>query len=143
MKIMKRLLVLSMALCLAFGGVVTANAAGSNTSGTPVANTKKNSITVKTKKTIKKSKLKKKNISFNINATAKSKTKITYTKVKTKANCKYIKVSKSGKVTLNKKLVKRCKPKNKTHTLKVKITAAAGNGYKKATKTVTLKIKVK
>ena len=51
---------------------------------------------------------------------------------------KKIKVAKNGKVTVKKGL-----KKGKTFKIKVKVTAAGNANYKKAVKTVTLKVKVK
>ena len=139
MKFMKKMLVLTLALCMVFGCAATASAATSP-SGGKQANTKKNSITVSTKKkSYKKAKVTKKGASFKISAKAKSGTKLTFKKVK---GCKYIKVSKSGKVTVKKTIYKKCKP-NKKHAIKVKITAAAGKGYKKVSKTFTIRVIVK
>lgn len=145
MKIMKKMLVLTMALCMVLGCATTASAATSPKGGSTTPTAKVNKITVKKSKiapTFKKSKLKKKAASYKINAKAVSKTKVTYKKVK---GCKYIKVSPSGKVTIKKNIAKYCKGSNKkgVHKVKVKITAAAGNGYNKVTKTITLKIKIK
>lgn len=64
-----------------------------------------------------------------------AKGKLTYSKVK--GNSK-ITVAKNGKITVKKGL-----KKGKTYTLKVKVISAATKKYKKATKTVTLRIKIK
>ena len=104
-----------------------------------VKNNVENNITAKATRVAKKVKLKKKNVTFKINAKALSKTKITYKKV---SGCKYVKVSKSGKVTVKKNIFKHCKP-NKKHAFRVKITAAAGKGYKKVSKTITFRIIIK
>ena len=140
MKFMKKMLVLALALCMVFGCAATASAATSPSKGGS-ATTKTNSISLKSskKKTYKKAKLAKKSYSFKISAKAKSGTKLTFKKV---AGCKYIKVSKSGKVTVKKNIFKHCKP-NKKHAFKVKITAAAGKGYKKVSKTITFKVIIK
>lgn len=63
-----------------------------------------------------------------------AKGKVTYTKVK---GDKKISVASNGKVTVKKGL-----KKGKTYKVSVKIKAAGGNGYKAATKTVTLKVKI-
>ena len=153
MKFMKRMLILAMALCMALGCAGGVSAAGKSPSGgqptptpTPAPQpvvVKENNITAKATRVAKKVKLKKKNVTFKINAKTASKTKVTYKKV---WGCKYIKVSKSGKVTVKKNIFKKCKGKDKkakVHRIKVQMTAAAGNGYKSVTKTITLKVKIK
>ena len=151
MKFMKKMLILAMALCMALGCAGGVSAATSPSGGQkptptpskPVVVAKENKITAKATKVAKKVKLKKKNVTFKINAKATSKTKVTYKKT---WGCKYIKVSKSGKVTVKKAILKKCKGKDrkgKVHRIKVRMTAAAGNGYKSVTKTITLKVKIK
>ena len=78
--------------------------------------------------------LKKAKKTFSLKAKVSSKAKASFKK--TSGN-KKITVSKTGKVTVKKGL------KKGTYTIKVKVTAAAKGNYKAATKTVTLKIKVK
>ena len=77
---------------------------------------------------MKASKLKKKKITFKIKAKAKG--KLTYKVLK---GAKYIKVSKSGKVTVKKK--------TKKGAYRILITAAQTGGYRKATKVIKVKIK--
>ena len=141
------MLILAMALCMALGcagGVSAATSPSGGQKPTPTQPVvKENNITAKATRVAKKVKLKKKNVTFKINAKALSKTKITYKKV---SGCKYVKVSKSGKVTVKKNIFKKCKGKDskrKIHRVRVQMTAAAGNGYKSATKTITLKVKIK
>ena len=153
MKFMKRMLILAMALCMALGCAGGVSAATSPSGGKtpaptpapqkPVVVLKENNITAKATRTAKKVKLKKKNVTFKINAKASSNTAITYKKV---WGCKYIKVTKSGKVIVKKNIFKKCKGKDKkrkVHRIKVRMTAAAGNGYKSVTKTIILKVKIK
>ena len=139
----RKLMVLVLAFCLALGCAATVSAAGSPAKGTTIKNTKKDTITVSKKKTVKKSKTKKKNYTFNLKAKDKSGNKITYKLVSKSKCCKYIKVSKNGKVTVKKGILKHCNPKNKTHRIKVKMTTKAGKGYKAVSKTVTIKIIIK
>ena len=98
------------------------------TNGTQKISVKKKSL----KKTYSAKKLKKKKKSFKIKAGAKG--KLTYKKV---SGNKHIKVSKNGKVT-----VKKGTPKG-TYKIKVRIKAAKTSTYKAASKTVTVKVKVK
>ena len=93
--------------------------------------------TIKTKttsKTVKVSTVKKASQSFSIGASVNSKGKITYKK---SSGNKNLTVSKAGKVTLKKGT------KKGTYTAKVKVSAAAKGNYKAASKTVTVKVKVK
>ena len=106
---------------------------------------KANTLKVKAKKTVtvKYSKLKKKNQKIaakKVMTVSKNKGKVTYKlkSVTKKKYKKYFKVAaKTGKITVVKKL-----PKG-TYKLKIKVTAAGNDNYKAATKTVTVKIKVK
>ncbi len=50
---------------------------------------------------------------------------------------KYFKVAKNGKITVKKGL------KKGTYKVKIKVTAAGNSKYNKATKTITIKVKVK
>lgn len=97
------------------------------------ATAKAQKITVKAaSKTYKAKTLKKKSQSFRIGA--KAETTISYKVTKYPKNAKnYIKVSKKGKVTLKKNA--------KKGTYKIQITAKATTNYKKATKTITVKVK--
>ena len=91
-------------------------------------------VTIKAvKKTYKAKDLKKKKKSFKISASAE--TAITCKKV---SGLKGVKVSKSGKVTINKG-----KYAKKTYKVKVKVAAKATAKYDSAAKTVTIKITVK
>lgn len=92
---------------------------------------KKQIITTKKIKTYKEKDLKKKKIVFKLNAKASGKGKLSY-KV-TRGKSRYITVSKNGKVTLK----KGCKK----GTYSIRITANARNNYKKATKTVKIRVK--
>ncbi|MBR3146967.1 MAG: hypothetical protein IKF54_02365 [Eubacterium sp.] len=67
--------------------------------------------------------------------TKKAQGKVTYKKA---SGNKKITVAKNGKITVKKGL-----KKGKTFKIKVKVTAAGNANYKKATKAVTLKIKIK
>ena len=107
------------------------------TSGTSSAAPAAQTITVKktvTKK-IKASKLKKKKVTFKIKASTSGDGKITFTK---KSGDKALKISKNGKVT-----VKKGTTKKKTYKMKVTVKAAATSAYSEATKTITVKVKVK
>jgi hypothetical protein len=100
---------------------------------------KENKATVAKKtKTIKYSKLKKKNQAFKINAKVKEKAKTTYelTSVSKKA-AKKIKVSKSGKVTVKKGL------KKGSYKISVNITAKETENYRETTTPVKLTVKVR
>ena len=84
--------------------------------------------------TYKKTVLKKKKQTFKIEASAKG--RITYKKI---SGDKRLTIGrKSGKVT-----IKKGSYEKKAYKLKVKITAASTSEYKKATKTFTIKIKVR
>ena len=104
-----------------------------------------NPIKVKAKKpTVKYSKLKKKNQTISRKkaiTVSKAQGTVTYklssAKKGKKSYKKYFKVSKSGKITVKKKL------KKGTYKVKIKVTAAGNSTYKAATKTVTVSIKVK
>ena len=85
-------------------------------------------------KTYKKKKVKKKAQTFTLKATVSSKARATFTK--TSGNNK-ITVAKTGKVTVKKGL------KKGKYTVKVKVSAPATDNYKTATKTVSVKIRVK
>ena len=81
--------------------------------------------------------LKKKNQTVVLKSWAsvsKAKGKVTYSKV---SGFKGITVAKSGKITLKKGM------KKGTYKVKIKVSAAGTSNYKAATKTVTIKIKVK
>ena len=125
-------------------GDTTEGAASGTTEGTAGGSTDASTKTKTQKITIKKSqltktihtkKLKKKKQTFKLKASTSGNGKLTYKKV---SGNKKIKVSKAGKVTVKKGL-----KKGKTYKVKVRITAARTSSYKKAAKTVTLKIKVK
>lgn len=88
---------------------------------------------VTAKKTIRYSKLKKKAQTFKLSATAES-GKVTYKK---KSGAKQIKITSAGKVTVAKKL------KKGTYNVKVVVTAAETEAYRKASTTKTVKIIVK
>ena len=91
-------------------------------------------ITTTKIKAYKAKKLKKKSISFKLKAKTSGDGKLIYSTKKTaKKLRKYIKVSKSGKVTLKKKA--------KKGTYKILITASKTSKYKKATKVVNIKVK--
>lgn len=94
--------------------------------------TQKQTIKVKVaSKTLKASDLKKKAISFSIGA--KAKTSLTYKVIQTPSRAsKFISVSKKGKVKIKKGA--------KKGTYKIRITAAASGKYKKATKTIKIKV---
>ncbi len=98
-----------------------------------------NPLTVKAKKpTIKFAKLKKKNQTVarkNAITVSKAKGTVTYTKVS--GNKKITVNKKTGKITVKKGL------KKGTYKVKIKVTAAGNDTYKKASKTVTVTIKVK
>lgn len=102
-------------------------------------NKKSNTLTVKAKKpTVKYSKLKKKNQTIaRKNAITVSKAKGTLTYSKSSGNKKITINKKTGKITVKKGL------KKGTYKVKIKVTAAGNNTYKKGTKTVTVTIKVK
>ena len=89
--------------------------------------------------TVKYSKLKKKTQKLSlkkiIKTVKKGQGKITYTKVK--GSKKILINSKTGKVTIKKGL------KKGTHKIKIKVSAAGNDKYKSASKTVSVKIKVK
>ena len=98
----------------------------------PTVKLKNQKITTTKIKTYKVKNLKKKSVSFNLKAKASGKGKLTYKVVKSK-NSKYITVSKIGKVTLKKGI--------KKGTYKIIITAANTTKYKKAIKTISIKVK--
>lgn len=85
-------------------------------------------------KSYKASALKKKAVKFNLKAKESGKGKLTY-KVKStpKGMKKFITVSKKGVVTIEKN--------DKKGSYKITITAAAKGNFKKATKTITIKVK--
>ena len=107
---------------------------GKTSSSTEETTKADNTITVKTtKKTIKYSKLKKKNQTFTIKASANDSAKLTFKKV----SGKKMTVAKTGKVTVKKGL------KKGTYKLKVKIVSQATSNYNKASLTKTIKVVVK
>lgn len=72
----------------------------------------------------------------------KAKGKVTYKLTKKGTNkkiWKYLKISKKGVITVK----KWKKAKKGTYKINVSVTADGNNSYKKASKTVTVKIKVK
>ena len=98
---------------------------------------KKANATIKTKttsKTVKVKDVKKKAQSFSIGASANSKGKVTYKK---SSGSKNLTVSSSGKVTVKKGT------KKGTYSAKVKVLSKATANYNAASKTVTVKVKVK
>lgn len=100
----------------------------------PSITLKKQKITTTKIKSIKVKTLKKKKVTIKLKAKASGKGKLTYKVTKyPKGMKKYIKVSKKGVVTLKKKA--------KKGKYKIAITAAAKGSYKKATKTITIKVK--
>ncbi len=110
----------------------------------PKLTKKKNTLKVKAKKvTIKASRLKKKAVKIarkKALTVTKAKGKVTYKKVSVikKKFAKKITVNKkTGKITVKKGL------KKGTYKLKIKVTAAGTTAYKKGSKTVTVKIRVK
>ena len=119
-----------------------------NCTGTTKANYRiikaANPLTVKRKTAkIKYSKLKKKKQKLAVSKAMKindAQGTVTYKLVSVKKAKfkKYFKIStKTGKITVKKKL------KKGTYKVKVKVTAAGNNNYNSLTKTVTFKIKVK
>ncbi len=118
---------------------------GSKTTSKPKAKKSKktNTLTVKAKaKTIKLKKLKKKNYTIKPLTVKKAKGKVTYKLVKSGTNkkiYKYLKINKKGAITIK----KWKKAKKGTYKIKIIITAAGDKTYKKGSKTVTVKIKVK
>ena len=98
-----------------------------------------NTLTVKGKtKTVKYKTVKKKNVTVkraDVLAVSKNKGIVTY--AKSSGNAKITVNKKNGNVTVKKGL------KKGTYKVKVKVTAAGTNTYKKVTKTVTFTIKVK
>mgnify|MGYP002626131174 CR=1 FL=1 len=99
----------------------------------------KNTLTAKGKTvTVKFAKLKKKNQTVaRKNAITVSKAQGTVTYVKASGNKKITVNKKTGKITVKKGL------KKGTYKVKIKVTAAGTTKYKKATKTITVTIKVK
>jgi penicillin-binding protein-related factor A (putative recombinase) len=95
----------------------------------------KMSVTASTK-TVKKSAVAKKSVKVKCITVKNAKGKVTYSKVSS-GSSKYLSVNKSGAV-----VVKKGTPVG-TYKIKVKVTAAGNSEYKKATKTVTAKVKVK
>ncbi len=104
---------------------------------------KKNTISVKAKtKSIKLKKLKKKAQTVKPLTVKKAKGKVTYKLIKkgtAKKIWKYLKISKKGAITVK----KWKKAKKGTYKIKVKVTAAGNKSYRKGSKTVTAKIKIK
>ncbi len=104
---------------------------------------KNNTLTVKTKtKTIKLKKLKKKNRTVKPLTVKKAKGKVTYKLIKKGTNkkiWKYLKISKKGAITIK----KWKKAKKGTYKIKVTVTAAGNKAYKKGSKTVTVKVRIK
>lgn len=90
-------------------------------------------------KTVKASVLKKKAVSLSKPVTVKkAKGKVTYKNVSSQKVAKKFKVNaKNGKITLNKGT------KKGTYKVKIKVTAAGNSKYKPASKTVTVKVRVK
>ncbi len=115
----------------------------SNTSKVSKKTVKNNTITVKAKtKTIKLKKLKKKAQTVKPLTVKKAKGKVTYKLIKkgtAKKIWKYLKISKKGAITVK----KWKKAKKGTYKIKVRVTAAGNKSYRKGSKTVTAKIKVK
>lgn len=110
---------------------------GNTTSGgstNPTITLKAQKITTAKIKTYKASALKKKAVKISLKAKASGKGKLTYKVTKyPKGMKKFIKVSKKGVITLKKKA--------KKGSYKITITAAAKGSFKKATKTITIKVK--
>lgn len=104
---------------------------------------KKNPIKVTAaKKTLKVKKLKKKNQTFKPLKVKNAKGKVTYKIVKkgtTKKIYKYLKINKKGAVTFK----KWKKAKKGNYKIKVTVTAAGNKSYKKGSKSVTVKVKIK
>jgi len=100
---------------------------------------KANPLTVKGKTVkVKYSKLRKKTQTIaRTKAITVSKNQGTVTYAKAKGNKKITVDKKTGKIKVKKGL------KKGTYKVKIKVTAAGNSWYKKATKTVTVKIKVK
>ncbi len=105
----------------------------------PVVVKKANTLKASAKKvTVKYSKLKKKNQTINVGkAMTVSNAKGTVSYKKSSGNGKITINKKTGKITVKKGL------KKGTYKVKIKVTAAGNATYKAATKTVTVKIKVK
>ena len=107
-------------------------------SGFIIYNYKKvNTITVKAK-TVKAKKRKKKNQSFKVKkvlTVKKAQGKVTYTKVS--GNAKIVINKASGKLTVKKKM------KRGTYKIRIAVKAAGNATYATATKTVTVKVKVR
>lgn len=107
---------------------------GGNITTSKPSTLKAQKITTAKIKTVKAKKLKKKSFKIKLKAKTDGKGKLTYKVTKyPKGMKKYIKVSKKGVVTLKKKA--------KKGSYKITITAAAKGNYKKATKTITIKVK--
>lgn len=104
---------------------------------------KKNTVTVKAKtKTIKLKKLKKKARTVKAITVSKAKGTVTYKLIKKGTNkkiWKYLKVSKKGALTVK----SWKKAKKGTYKIIVSVTAAGNKSYKKASKSVTVKIRIK
>ena len=104
-------------------------------------NKAKNTLKVTAKKktfTVKYAKLKKANQTLKRTTVLSiSKKQGTLTYKKTKGNSKITVAKKTGKITIKKGL------KKGTYTVKIKVTASGNKNYKKGSKTVTFKIKVK
>jgi endo-1,4-beta-xylanase len=95
-----------------------------------------NTLNVSAKsRTVKHTKVAKKNTSLKVLGVSKAQGKVTYAK---KGGNKKITVNKkTGKATVKKGLAKG------TYKVKVKVTAAGNANYKKASKTITFKVIVK
>ena len=106
----------------------------------PVLKMKANTLTAKAKTVkVRYSKLKKAKITISAaDAMTVKKAKGTVTYKKTSGSSKVTVNKKTGKLTIKKKGLK----KGKTYKIAIKITAAGTDKYKKASKTVTVKIKV-
>ncbi len=104
---------------------------------------KANSLTVKKKtKTVKLKKLKKKSRTVKPLMVKNARGKVTYKLIKKGTNkkiYKYLKLSKKGTLTVK----KWKKAKKGTYNIIIKVTAAGNKSYKKVSKNVTVKIKIK
>ena len=89
-------------------------------------------------KTFKKSAIAKKAKTVKAVTVTNAKGKVTYKKV---SGSKYITVNKTtGKITMKKH---KCSKSTKSYSVKIKVTAAGNDDYKSASKTVTVKVKMK
>ena len=119
--------------------IISAASTDSNVSAGTVVTVKvtkgTNPMTVKAKTVAAKAKKKTTIKATKAFTVKKAAGKVTYAK---KSGNAKITISKAGKITVKKGL-----KKGKTYNLKVKVTAAGNDSYKKLTKTVTVKVKVK